>query len=70
MKRQTISQILIGDSLADLAEQLDIGLESSKLIAIAIHPGGARVAISEGMSIPECLGGLYMAVDQIAGRED
>ena len=71
-KDQSISGILIGDTLGELAQRLDIGEGNAKLIVIALgEDGRLRIATSGNASMVEVVGALYLAIDQMSmyGRE-
>ena len=63
-KVETINEILMGDTLAELAARLDIG-DDSKVIGIVVVPEGVRVASSGCASKHEVLGALYQAVEEV-----
>ena len=68
-KQQKISQILIGDTLGELADKLD-EQDTSKLINIQIKkPDGIRLITSEGISKVELIGSLHLAIDTIFSED-
>jgi len=68
-QKESISTILLGDTLGELVSLLSSDDEETKLIVISIRPGGIRFAASKGLSKPEILGALYLAIDSAAYSE-
>jgi len=67
VKRNTISELLLGDSLGELVAKLNVGDPEARLIVIiATHAGGIRMAASENISKPEQIGILYLSIDQLS----
>ena len=62
-KTETISSILMGDTLGELAGKLDMGDGNERIIAILIGPGGVKIAMAEGITKPEAVGALNLAID-------
>lgn len=65
-RRETISSILLGDSLGELVDLLASDGKETKLIVIALRAEGIRFAVSKGLSKPEILGALYLTIDLAA----
>ena len=71
-KANTISSILIGDTLGELVEKLDIGEGDARLIVLLVGTANQiKLTHSKGISRAELLGTLYLAIDTIAmdGRD-
>ena len=58
-RKQTITEILLGDSLGELATQLDDGHGDARLMVISIGANGVRVGCAADISKAEALGALY-----------
>lgn len=67
--KESISSILLGDSLGELVALLGAEGNEGKLIVILVHPGGVSLAAGKGFSKAELLGALYLATDQITYSE-
>ena len=63
-KKESISTILLGDQIGELARNLDVGESDQKLIAILICPGKVRVSTTPGLGKAEIIGALNLAIDE------
>jgi len=68
-KSDSLSTLLLGDTIAGLAEILNVNDDNQKIMAILIGPGGVKVAIAKDISRAEAIGALYQAIECVSYDE-
>jgi len=65
-KAQTITQILVGDTLANMASRVIAENDpEQKMILIVSCSKGLRFTCSKNVTMPELLGLLYLSIDKL-----